>query len=678
MKCLKNSISTRRGEREFAFFFNLCLEVIFTASHFYSDWWTMFDFVRNNKRLLQGFLLVLIIPSFVLVGVDSYQNRGDSAAGVASVDGRKITQQEWDDAQRKQIDQARRQMGPQFDQKAFETPEAKREVLDGLVAERAVNAEIARKHLTVSDNAVFKAINAIESFRKPDGKFDMDAYRAALAAQGMTPEGFDATMRRDMAVQQLAGSVGATAFVPRSVANRVSDINDQEREVQELLFPIAQFLPQVKVTDEMVKAFYDKNATLFQIPETVKAEYIVLDAAAVENKVTVTDAEVAQFYNANQKRFTTPEQRTASHILITKAQGAKPAEEAAAKAKAEAVLAEVRKNPADFAAIAKSQSQDPGSAPQGGDLGVVERGALPKSVEDAAYGLKEGEVSGIVPSEFGFHIVKLTSVKPQTQRSLEEAKADIAAEVKKSKLSKKYSELAEQFNDSVYEQADSLKPTADKLGLSIQTVDGLSRKPNPALGAAPFNNEKFLTALYGTDAIKNKRNTEAVEVAPAVLIAGRVVEFKPAAKRPLAEVEPQIRQRVTQEEALRLARQAGEAKLAAAKASGDATGFGPAKTIARTRQPEINPAGALAAFKADVTKLPAYVGVDLPGQGYAVYRIGKVGQPAQLDTARRAREAEQIGSLVGQAELYNFVEALKAKSKVKVNVAAGEAPAKAQ
>jgi len=331
----------------------------------------MFDFVRNNKRILQGVLLLLIIPSFVLVGVESYQNRGDSNNGVASVDGRSITQQEWDDAQRRQIDQARQQMGPQFDQKMFETPEAKREVLENLVAERAVNAEIARSHLTVSDQALITAIQGT-GFKKPDGSFDMDAYKAALAAQGMAPEMFDARMRRDMAIQQLAGSIQSTAFAPRSVASRISDINDQEREVQELLFPIANYLPQVKVTDDMVKAFYDKNATLFQIPEQVKAEYVVLDAAAVEKQVSVTDAEVAAFYNANQKRFVTPEQRTASHILITKAQGAKPAEEAAAKAKAEAVLAEVRKNPADFAEIARKQSQDQGSAAQGGDLGTVE------------------------------------------------------------------------------------------------------------------------------------------------------------------------------------------------------------------------------------------------------------------------------------------------------------------
>ncbi|XYJ08584.1 SurA N-terminal domain-containing protein [Telluria sp. B2] len=632
----------------------------------------MFDFVRNNKRVMYGVLALLIVPSFIFVGVDSYQNRGDSAAGVAEVDGRSITQQEWDDAQRRQIDQARQQLGPQFDQKMFDTPEAKREVLENLVAERAINAEIARNHLTVSDQAIFKAINQIQGFRKPDGSFDMDQYKAALAAQGMTPEMFDARMRRDMAIQQLAGSIQSTAFAPRSVADRISNINDQEREVQELLFPIANYLPQVKVTDEMVKAFYDKNAQLFQIPEQVKAEYVVLDSAAVEKQVSVTDAEVEQFYKTNQARFVTPEQRTASHILITKAQGAKPAEEAAAKAKAEAVLAEVRKNPADFAAIAKAQSQDPGSAAQGGDLGVVEKGAFVKPVEDAIYALKDGEVSSIVPSEFGFHIIKLTSIKPSQQKPLEAARAEIAEELKKSKLSKKYSELAESFNDIVYEQSDSLKPAADKLGLEIQTADGLTRKPNPALGAAPFNNEKFLTALFSNDSIKNKRNTEAVEVAPAVLVAGRVVEFKPASKRPLAEVEAQIRQRVTQEEALRLAREAGEAKLKAARASGDAAGFGETKVLSRTKEPTINTAAALAVFKADVTKLPAYVGVEVPNVGYGVYRIGKVSQPAQVDQARRAQEAQQINGLVGQAELYNFVEAVKAKAKAKIHASASK------
>ncbi|MCA1246611.1 SurA N-terminal domain-containing protein [Massilia sp. MS-15] len=638
----------------------------------------MFDFVRNNKRVMQGLLLVLIVPSFVLVGVESYQDRGDAATGVATVAGQKVTQQEWEEAQRRQIDQARQMMGPQFDQKMFETPEAKQAILNNLVAERAVAAEIARTHMTVNDAALAREIGKVQSFRKADGSFDMDAYKGALAAQGMTPAMFDQRLRRDLTVQQLTGSIQSTAFAPRSVSARLSDINDQEREVQEMVFPIAQFLPQVKVSDAMVKAYYDKNAALFTVPEQVKAEYVLFDAQAVASQVQVSDAEVTDFYNKNLKNYTTPEQRSASHILITLARDAKAPEQAAAKAKAEAVLAEVRKNPANFAEIAKAQSQDPGSASVGGDLGVVEKGTFVKPVEDAIYALKEGETSGLVQSEFGYHVIKLTALKPAAQKPLAEAREEIAAELKKQKMSKKYSEMAETFTNMVYEQSESLKPVADKLGLKIETVDDLTRKPNPQLAQAPFNNEKFLAAIFGTDAVKNKRNTEAIEVSPSVLISGRVLEFTPATKRPLAEVDAQIRQRVTLEEAARLARAAGEQKMAAAKTSGDATGFGAPSVVTRTREPAINTSAAIAVLKADVSKLPAYVGVEIPGQGYGVYRINRVAQPAQPDAERRKQEAQQISGMVGQAELFNFVEALKAKAKAKVNVQAAQLGTKSE
>jgi peptidyl-prolyl cis-trans isomerase D len=638
----------------------------------------MFEFIRKHQRLMQILLALLIVPSFVLVGVSGYQDRGGAADGVATVDGKKITQQEWENAQRRQIDQARQMMGAQFDQKLFDTPEAKQAILDNLVAERAINAEVARGNLTAGDAAVRKKILDIQQFRKADGSFDMDQYKAALAAQGMTPDMFDTRLRHDIAIEQLVGSIQQTAFAPRTVAARLSDINDQEREVQELLFPAAQFAAQVKVTDDMVKAYYDKNTTLFQVPETVKAEYVVFNADAVEKQVSVSDAEVADAYNKNKARFLTPEKRSASHVLINAKADAKPADDAAAKARAQAILDELRKNPADFARIAKAQSQDPGSAELGGDLGTVEKGVFVKPVEDAIYSLKEGEMSGLVRSEFGYHIIKVTKVVPAVQKSLDEARAEIVAELKKTKMSAKYSELAETFTNTVYEQADSLKPVADKLGLTVETVAGLTRTPNPALGSSPANNDKFLKAIFSNDALTNKRNTEAVEVAPSTLVAGRVVEFKPATKRPFAEVEGIIRQRVAQEEALRLARQAGEAKLAAARASGDASGFGDAKTVSRTKQPTINEAAALAVLKADTSKLPAYVGVELPGQGYGVYRIAKVSQPAQPDLARRQQEAEQISSAVGGGETYGFVEALKHKAKAKINVKSADLGVKAE
>lgn len=628
----------------------------------------MFEFIRTHKRLMQIFLMLLIVPSFVLVGVSSYQS-GDATTGVATVDGRKITQQEWEEAQRQQIDRYRQQMGDQFDQKMFDTPEARQAVLDNLVAERALEAEIKRSHLTVNDATLAQTIAGIDAFKKPDGSFDMEQYKAVLAAQGMSPAMFDARMRRDMAMQQLNNAVQASAFVPRTVSKRLSDVNDQEREVQELVFPVSDFIAQVKVTDDMVKAYYDKNAALFAVPERAKVEYVVLDAAAVESQVAVSDAEVSDFYNKNQKRFGSPERRTASHILINAPKSASAADKAAAKQKAEAILAEVRAAPANFAAIAKAKSQDPGSAEMGGDLGVVEKGAFVPSVEDAIAKLKQGEISGLVESEFGYHIITVTSVVPAATKTLDEVKGEVTAELKKAKMSKKFSELAEVFNDTVYEQSDSLKPVADKLKLTVQTVDNLARTPSPALADAPYNNAKFLQAVFSDDSLKNKRNTEAVEVAPSTLVAGRVVEFKPATKRPLAEVDAAIRQRVTVEEAIKLARKAGEAKLAAAKASGDAAGFGAPVVLSRTKQPTINPTAALAVLKADVSKLPAYVGVEVPGSGYGVYRIGKVSMPAAPDAARRAAEAEQIAGVVGQQEMYGFIEALKQKAKAKITVA---------
>ena len=625
----------------------------------------MFEFIRTHKKWMQVLLALLIIPSFVVVGVSSYGGGGGPAMEeVANVGGQKITQLEWDDAQRQQLDRARAAMGERFNAKDFETPEAKQQILDTLVSQRSLDAEIRTSHMTVSDEVVMKEIGKIEAFKKPDGSFDLESYKRILALQGMRPTQFQEQMRRDLALQQLNNSIQASAFAPRAVASRLSEIADQEREVQEIMFPVAQFVPQVQVTPEMIKAFYDKNAALFQIPETVKAEYVVLDAASVEKQVTVDDAEIAKFYETDKKKFTTPEERVGSHIMI-KVKAGDAAQKAAAKAKAEAVLAEVRAAPANFAAIAKARSEDVASSELGGDLGLITKDSVDPVLLTELQKLKQGEIS-MVESGFGFHIVTVTKLTPAVLKPFDEVKPMIAAELKKQKMSKKYSELAEKFNIIVDDQSASLKPAADLLGVTVQVAENLTRTPSPALGESPVNNAKFLKALFTADSLKNKRNIEAVEVAPSVLVAGRVLEHKPVATRPLAEVEAVIRQRVVQEEAAKLAQKAGAEKIAAAKASGDAAGFGEAKVVTRTKAPTIAPAAMMAVLKADVTKLPAYVGVDVPGVGYGVYRIGKVSQPAQIDVARRKSEQEQIGGVIAEQEMYSYVDALKAKAKVKI------------
>lgn len=623
----------------------------------------MFEFIRTHQRLMQIFLAIIIVPSFAFVGIGSYKSFGDDANTIAKIDGKPLTQQEFDNAVRNQLDNYRQRLGAQFDQKMFDTPEFKQNLLDQLIAERAIAAEVLRSHLTVSDALLQRVIK--EQFGG-EGAFDMERYKSILAAQGMTPSMYDQRLRRDLTLQQLGNAVQATGFAPRAVAKTLSDIGAQEREVQELLLPVADFVPQVKVTDDMVKAFYDKNAKFFEVPEQAKIEYVVFNSDSVLSQISVSDADVAAYYNANQAGFTTPESRRAAHVLVAVKKGASAAEVAAAKAKAEAIVAELRKAPADFAKVAKAKSDDAVSAEQGGDLDIVTKGALPAPVEAAVLKLKQGEISDAVQSDYGFHVLTVTALKPAVVKPLEEAKSEVAAVLKKQKAAKKYSEMAETFSNTVYEQADSLKPVADKLGLKIESASNVSRTPGPAAGAAPYNNAKFLTALFSNESISSKRNTEAVETAPSTLVAGRIVEFKPASKRPLTEVDAAIRQRVTMEEAAKLAAKAGAEKLAAFKKSGDASGFAAAKLVSRSKPEGINGLAMQDIMKADTTKLPAYVGVDVPGLGYGVYRISKVQQPAVQDEERRKAEAEQINNITAQQEMHDYIELLKQKAKVKI------------
>lgn len=631
----------------------------------------MFEFIRTHQRLMQFLLLLFIFPSFAFFGLESYTRFRDRDNGVAKVAGHSISQQEWDAAQREQMERFRQMFGPQFDPKMFDTPEARRGVLDNLIAQRVLLNEVSAKHLAVSDQILRQTILGIPGLTGPDGKFDGERYKNLLAAQGMTPAMYEARLRQDLALQQVIGAIQASAFVPKTVSGKLSDLNDQQREVQESLFKSSDYVPQVKLTDDMLKAYYDKNTTQFEVPEQARAEYVVLSIDALAPQISVSDDDIKSYYEQNKKRFTVEEQRRASHILIKTDKNASAADKAAAKAKAEKLLTQVRKNPSEFAKLAKENSQDPGSAERGGDLDFFSKGMMAKPFEDTVFKMKQGDISDVVESDFGYHIIQLTGIKPATVRSLDEVRGEIATEIKKQLAVKKYAEMAETFSNTVYEQADSLKPVTDKLGLKIETASNLTRKPNPSVAPdAPYNQTKFLNALFSDDAIKNKRNTEAIEVAPNTLIAGRVVEYKPASRKPFNEVEAAVREQVTQIEAANLAKKAGEAKLAAVKSGGDASGFGDVKLVSRVKPDGINPAALQAVMKADASKLPAYTGADLGVLGYGVYRINKVSQPEHPDLVRRESERQQIGNALAQQEMAAYLDALKKKAKVEIHVPA--------
>lgn len=636
----------------------------------------MFDFIRNHQRLMQLLLLLLIFPSFAFFGLESYTRMNGGDDTVAKVAGENISQQDWDAAQRQQLDRMRQMFGDQIDMKLLDTPEARRASLDNLIAQRAMLAEVKRDNLQVSDQSIAQNLMKIPGLVKADGSFDNDQYKMLLGAQGMTPALYEARLRQDMALQQLNSAVQGSAFAPKTVAARMSDLNDQERVVQQILYKNSAYADQVKIDDAMLKAYYDKNGAQFLVPEQAKIEYIVLDKAAAAAQVTVSDADIKSYYEQNQKQYTTAEERRASHILIAVKKDASAADKAAAKAKADKLAAQVIANPADFAKIAKANSDDPGSAEHGGDLGYFGAGMMVKQFEDAAFKMKQGEISQPVQSDFGYHIIQLTGIKPAQVKTLDQVKSEISNTIKSQLAAKKFSELADTFNNTVYEQGDSLKPTADKLHLKIETADGVTRSPNKALAATvPYNNAKFLTALFTDDVIKSKHNTEAIEVAPSVLVAGRIVDYKPQSKKPFADVQAAVRNLVLQEQEAKLSQQAGEAKLAALKQKDDGAGFADEKSISRVKSQDMGPEVLDAVMKADTSKLPAYVGLMLPGQGYTIFRINKVQQPATPDNARRQTEQQQVAEALAQQEMLAYLGVLKEKAKVKILKAADKPPA---
>lgn len=629
----------------------------------------MFEFVRTHQRLMQFILLLFIVPSFALFGVSSYFGTGNVDA-VAQVGGDTISQLEFDDALRNQMNQMRQQFGAQFDESLFNTPQVKEMVLNKLITQRVLKAEARKENLGISDAVLQQTILAIPGLTLPDGAFDYQGYKNVLANRGMTPEMYENSLRQDLAVEQLTTAVQDSAFAPKTVISQINKIMGQQREIQSLDFNASDFVKQVNITDAMLKTYYDQHSAQFSIPESAKIEYVVLNRDAIAAQTAVSDQEIKDFYDQNIKNFSTEEQRRVSHILIKADKEASSSEQAAAKAKAEEVLALVRKQPANFAELAKQYSQDEGSAQNGGDLDYFGKGMMVKPFEDAAFKLKQGEISDLVKSDFGYHIIHLTAIKPASVKPLAEVKDQISDDIKKQKASKKFSEMAETFTNTVYEQSTSLKPVVDKLKLTVETADGITRDPNstnPKNKDNPIlSDPKFLKALFSDDVIKNKRNMEALEVAPNTLVSARILEYKPASTSPFAEVKDAVTMLVKLAESEALAKKAGEAKLAALVAnSSDAAGFGDNKTISRTNQNGVPPEAFNLLMKADTSKLPAFVGVSVAGQGYIVYRINKV-QQAATDAATTVQLTQQIESLLGSEDLYEFVEMLKQKGKVKI------------
>ena len=626
----------------------------------------MFDSIRSHRRWLMLFLILLVFPSFVVTGIYGYNQFVDADNAVARVAGQPISQPELDVAHREQMDRLRGMFGEQFDPRMFDTPQAKAATLDNLIAERALQQEALKEHVTVTEERLRDVIAGETAFHQ-DGKFSYDRYRQLLTAQGLTEVGFEQRVRADLARQTLLQAVAASAVVPRTVNEQVRRLAQEQRQIRELRFSAQDFRSKVSVSEDEIKRYYEANAREFQRPESVKAEYVVLSLDDIAGQAPIAEADARAYYEQNTSRFGQEEQRRASHILLTVGPGGTAEDKTGARKKAEELLARVRANPGDFDKLARENSKDPGSAASGGDLGWFGRNMMVKPFEESAFGMKEGQTSDIVDSDFGLHIIRVTGVRGSQVKPFEQVRAEIEAALRREAASKRFAEVAEQFSNSVYEQPDSLQPIADKLKLSVQTVETLTRSGVPATPGSPqVLGPRLMDALFSAESLNNKRNTEAIEVAPNTLVSARVIEHRPAATRPLAEVQDAIRTRIEQRESARLAREAGEKKIAALQQSPSDAGFAAPRFVGRTAADGLAPAALNAIMRVPTDKLPAFVGAELEGGAYGVFHVLASKVPDTTDAGQMQAQSRALGQAFGAADDMAYVAALRAKHKAQI------------
>jgi peptidyl-prolyl cis-trans isomerase D len=632
----------------------------------------MFDFVRNNSRIFLGVLVVLIALSFIGGAMQGYDNFFNDSQVVAKVAGQKITAGELDLAHRRLVERIKAQQ-PNVDSARLDAPEVKRSALDSLLMDKVMLAAVNDQRLIAPETRIQRLFYTSPDFaqlRNADGSLNTKL----LESQGITSAQFAERMRQQISLSQVTGGVEGTASASNTSNKIAVDSLFQVRDVQWMKFEARAYAAALNPTPEQLKKFFDepKHASAFLLPERADVQYVVLDLDSLKGRVTVSEEELRKYYQENLKLYTRDEERRASHILIKADKGAAADVRKAARAKAEALLAQVRKTPAVFAELARKNSEDEGSAQNGGDLDFFGRGAMVKPFEDATFALKKGDISGVVESDFGFHIIQLTDVRGGAATPFETARPEIEDNVRKQLAQRLYAESAEKFTNAVYEQSDSLKGVADELKLPIQTASSVLRVPvGKDLGV--FSNIKLLESLFDATNRSKARNTEAIEVGPNKLISARVVKYYPSARPAFETVQAQVKDRWVAAESVKAAQADAAQKMALWQKSPAESKLPDAVQISR-RLAFGQPAAVLdAVMRVPEKDLPAWKVVELGAEGSALIKVNKILSPV-MSPEELQETQRQFGAFIGKAEAAAYAEALKREYKLSYTA---KAPAKA-
>jgi len=633
---------------------------------------------------MQLILLLLIVPSFVFVGAQGYSTFTSNEPEVAVVGDTPITTAEFENVRRNFLDSQRQRMGPAFDLATVDTPAVRSQLLDDLINQRLLATVAQEARFSVSDEALRNAIAANPAVQD-DGQFSAERYRQALAAQGLTPAMYEAGLRRDLSVQRVLAPVGGSSRVPEAVSARLDSALTQVRTVQTRMFRAADYRNQVQVSDADIKAWYETNQKALEIPQYLDVQYLILDEAAATQGVSVSDEQIQQHYAQNQSRFTRPERRRVSHIMIEVPSNASESVRQKAREQADALAKQAQAEPAKFAELAREHSQDAGSASNGGDLGWVSGDVLPPSLLNAAQGLKQDQVSGVVDSPSGFHVLKLTALEQSQTQPLEAVRDQLASEVRKDLAAKQYDVMSRNMTAAVNDQRDSLEPAAKAAGLTLRSASGITRTgllsaeqvgSNAASASADaevLNDPRVRQLLFTPEVLDQKLNSSVIPLDAARLLAIRVAKVTPQAVPPLTAVQDQIRDTLVSEKAAEAARQAGEAVLESLRQNPAAQpeGFGDVQRVSRQDPGTLSQGVLTTVLRMPAEPVPAVTGV-MQGEDYVLARLESV-QAGQADAAALGELNAQLNAILGEAENQAVIQQLREQYKVRITPEAARA-----
>ncbi len=567
---------------------------------------------------------------------------------------------------------AREAQGEAFDPRAFESKENKRRIVDAMIDERVLRMMAVRDGVAVGDAQVRREIESIPAFQV-DGKFNPQQYQLVLASQvpQRSPVQFQQLVRDDLERTLIPRQVAASGFATDAEVDAVLRLIDEKRDASFAILP-APSPDAGAVSAAEIQKWYDAHAGEYMAPETVALEYVDIDGSAIAPP-PATDAVLKQRYEQEKARFQEPEQRLTSHILVKVDAKADAAAQAAARARAEAIAAAARAPGADFAALARKDSDDTGSKDAGGDLGWVVEGMMTKPFEDALFKMQQGDIAGPVKTEFGWHVLQLREVKAGRQTPFEDARAQLAKEQGDADRERLFNDLTGKLVDQVYRNPTSLASAAKAADLPVQRTAPFARGAGDGIAANPA----VQRAAFSDALVQDGTVSDPIEIGPNHSVLIRVVAHEAAHRRPLSEVAPQVIAAIRNDRAAKRASAAADAFVAEVRAGKAFDAVAGARGLAATTMPGL-PRGIPipdAEANAAVFAAPApeagktTVGSKVLGDGrIVVYQVTHVvpGDPKQAPPDRREQLRQQMGQVAAMETMDEIVRNLRRRMRITV------------